>query len=133
MLRHEEGYRKKAYKDTKGIWTVGIGHNLVGNELTDRAIMCIFEDDLSEALRIAQHFAGAGRWSTLTDNQKYGLINMAFQMGARLMSFKNMRQALGQGQWDIVEAEALDSDWAREHEDRARRVIGLLRREAYPY
>jgi lysozyme len=49
----EEGSRTKAYKDTKGLWTIGVGHLIKSNEkhlinetLTDEQVKDLLKSDL---------------------------------------------------------------------------------------
>jgi lysozyme len=49
----EEGSRNKAYKDTKGLWTIGVGHliktdeqHLISETLTDEQVKDLLKSDL---------------------------------------------------------------------------------------
>ena len=49
----EEGSRNKAYKDTKGLWTIGVGHliktdeqHLINETLTDEQVKELLKNDL---------------------------------------------------------------------------------------
>ena len=49
----EEGSRNKAYKDTKGLWTIGVGHliktdeqHLINETLTDEQVKDLLKNDL---------------------------------------------------------------------------------------
>jgi lysozyme len=49
----EEGSRNKAYKDTKGLWTIGVGHliksdeqHLINETLTDEQVKDLLKSDL---------------------------------------------------------------------------------------
>ena len=48
QLTVDEGHKNFMYKDTKGIPTIGIGHNL-NKPISDRAVQVIFEDDMADA------------------------------------------------------------------------------------
>lgn len=71
-----------------------------------------------------------------------GIFSMAFQMGIpRLRGFKNMWNTLGFAManknglgddWVDVAKEALDSQWARNHETRAKDVAYRLHRNEWP-
>lgn len=52
-ITEEEGYRNKAYKDSKGLWTIGVGHLIKPNEqhlitatLTDQEVKDLLKSDL---------------------------------------------------------------------------------------
>jgi len=71
FITKEEGARNKAYKDSKGLWTIGVGHlikadeqNLINTTLTDAQVEDLLRSDLkwcSEAVEssvkvpLAQH------------------------------------------------------------------------------
>ena len=52
-ITEEEGYRNKAYKDSKGLWTIGVGHlikkdepHLLNATLTDQEVKDLLKSDL---------------------------------------------------------------------------------------
>jgi lysozyme len=64
LLAGREGARLKAYQDTRGIWTIGIGHTAAaglphpceGMTLTEQSMMALFAVDLQQyedAVRLA--------------------------------------------------------------------------------
>ena len=114
-----EGRRNKAYRDSKGIWTIGIGHNLEapgeaerfkrltgidindvlnGRELDDAAINKLFEADLERALSdVRRVFPGFDR---LPDSVKMVLVDLIFNMGAAGVSkFRQFRESVSKGDW----------------------------------
>ena len=53
FITKEEGARNKAYKDTKGLWTIGVGHlikadeqHLINETLTDEQVKELLKSDL---------------------------------------------------------------------------------------
>ena len=53
FITKEEGARNKAYKDSKGLWTIGVGHlikadeqNLINATLTDEQVKELLKSDL---------------------------------------------------------------------------------------
>jgi len=53
FITKEEGYRNKAYKDSKGLWTIGVGHlikpdesYLLNTTLTDEQVKDLLKSDL---------------------------------------------------------------------------------------
>lgn len=112
QLKMHEGFRSKVYKDTKGIMTIGYGHNLEAKGLSQRACDVIFEDDLADAIFDASKYAF---YDKLNDARQAVVINMIFNLGSyRFGLFKKMIAALERGDYNDAAAEMLDSKWARE-------------------
>ena len=80
-----EGKRNKAYRDSKGLWTIGVGHLIKTDEqyllhatLTDEQVEELFKSDLkwcdeavNESVRVP-----------LTQNQYDALYSLCFNIGA---------------------------------------------------
>ena len=85
-----EGKRNKAYKDTRGLWTIGVGHlikpdeqHLIETVLTDDEVHTLLKHDLSwcdEAI-------GSSVRVPLNQNQYDALYSLCFNIGAN--GFKN--------------------------------------------
>jgi lysozyme len=66
-------------------------------------------------------------WDDLTQSQKNGLSNMAYQIGSNgLMKFKNMLKAMKEKDVEGIEREARDSRWYRQATNRAENIIPML-------
>lgn len=121
QLRRDEGVMREMYVDAKGWLSIGVGHNLRQRPLSDRAIQVILEDDVrdtTEGLMAAHPWVGA-----LSEVRQEVLINMAFNMGlGGLNSFKRMLVAVQNGQWKKAADEILDSNYAKQVGDRAKRL-----------
>lgn len=98
-LRHEliryEGFSTKVYLDTLGNKTVGIGHcdnkMVVGTEYHKDIIEGLYINDVKNALAVCmkiEHFA------EVDDFRQRLLVNLAFNMGNKLLQFKKMIRAL---------------------------------------
>ncbi len=128
-IRKHEGYREYPYKDSKGLWTVGIGHLIHYDQLDIPegstvsfvlGMLCNlsqhltwFESDFQKAVVGAQAYVGAG-WEGLTPARKAVLTEMAFQMGAAgLAGFVKARTHIVAGRWAEAAKEMRDSRWAR--------------------
>lgn len=130
LIRHE-GDRPTPYLDSKGIWTVGVGHNM-NNPLSHQARMQILDDDLSEA--ISQCIHAFPHFVDLSENRQMVLVNLCFNMGLhRLLGFKKMLTALWQGEYDMAAAEMLDSAWATDVQPSRRdELVALMRGNEMP-
>ena len=84
FITKEEGARNKAYKDTKGLWTIGVGHlikadeqHLINETLTDEQVKELLRSDLrwcSEAVESSVKV-------TLTQGQFDALYSLCFNIG----------------------------------------------------
>lgn len=134
QLAEEEGVRLDTYKDHLGNKTIGIGHNIDADKywpmdvtsISDKLAWEIFEDDLIDAddeLRrkwkhYAKMYAGPRKWAMLA---------MAFQLGVpRFMQFVQMRAYVERGYWELAAEQALDSQWAKQCPNRAKRVASQI-------
>jgi lysozyme len=83
-ITEEEGYRNKAYKDVKGLWTIGVGHlikadeqHLITTTLTDEQVKDLLKSDLkwcSEAVESSVKVP-------LTQKQFDALYSLCFNIG----------------------------------------------------
>jgi lysozyme len=83
-ITKEEGFRNKAYKDVKGLWTIGVGHlikesesHLVNATLTDEQVKELLKSDLkwcSEAVERSVRVP-------LTQTQFDALYSLCFNIG----------------------------------------------------
>lgn len=112
------------YKDSLGFWTVGYGHNLTV-PLTERAMTQILMDDIAFATAVCHSLA---YWPTLSLVRRNAVINMVFNLGfPGFMKFKNMNAAMLVGDYERAAREMLDSTWANQVGDRAKRLAQQIR------
>lgn len=125
-LKRDEGYRQNVYECPAGYLTVGYGRNLESRGLTEKEASYLLLNDvrLSET-ELSRNF----RWyDTAPDQVKRGLINMHMNIGlSRLSGFKNMLESLEVGAYETAADDALDSLWARQVGNRAKRIADMFR------
>ena len=91
LLELHEGKRNRMYLDSKGIETIGIGHNLRDVPLSDAAVSQIFQDDLDDVIREAHN---SFPWFVRLDEVRQAAIcDMLFNMG--LPTFKTFKRTIG--------------------------------------
>jgi len=109
ILRTEEGKSLKLYKDTRDIWTIGIGYNIQKRGLPDDIVEELFRRDMMElkadATRIPEYEG--------LDLVRRGVIErMVFQLGVEgVLAFVHFRAALKRQDWQGAYSEMLDSEW----------------------
>jgi lysozyme len=128
-LRRDEGLRLSAYRDTRGVWTIGYGHTgaKIGPGLTWTQAMA------DAALQADVEHTEAGLdfavpwWRSLNDVRQDVLCEMAFNLGVYgLLKFQKMLTAVRQGAFGTGAAQMLMSDWAEQVGDRAMRLSILM-------
>lgn len=139
-LRFHEGFRSLPYKCTAGKLTIGIGHNIEAREwtpeekkaigdwkkgITENAAMMILRNDINICL---EKLKTLGFWYYLDEERQYALLDMCFQLGFNgLMKFKNMLEAIRCKNMVEAEKQCLDSNYARQTPNRAKRIAKLIR------
>ena len=109
MIKEHEGLKLKAYKDTKGLLTVGYGHQIdadspldirslkegdvISQERADQLFDMDFDDHLNAARQIPGFFKA-------TKKRQAGLIDLTFNMGPNwYKSFPNFVKAFDEGDY----------------------------------
>ena len=128
-IKREEGCRLSAYQDTRGVWTIGygatgpdIGPGLVwGQEMADQTLDAAI-DHVCSQLDTALPW-----WRSLDDIRANVMVKMAYQLGiGGLLAFRQMLAHVRAEEWDLAKAAGLDSEWAKQTPDRAKREMDEL-------
>ena len=128
----EEGDKARMYKCPAGHWTIGAGINLEVQEMPEhirRLWLTHILNDVEKKLNddpaipfpiLKQDF--------IIHNADLVMLDMAYQMGVNgLKGFKNMLRAIHDLDWEKAADELLDSNYARQTPNRAKRNAELLR------
>lgn len=134
MLEYEEGRRKKPYKCSEGHWTIGVGHKISDSDaatyshidgMTDKAIDSLLSKDIEKAIKAAQKYTW---FKNLNEPRQAVIISMIFQMGeAGFSKFQMVREHLLRGEYIEAASEMLDSRWAKQTPNRAKRHARQMR------
>ena len=120
-LAINEGVKLKPYKDTRGKTTIGIGRNLDDVGITEMEAYSLCMDDVmtrENELDVALPW-----WRNLDEIRQQVICELAFNLGvAKLTTFGKMLAAVQTKQWDIANKEMLNSAWAGQVGDRAKRL-----------
>jgi lysozyme len=143
FVKSEEGFRGNIYLDTEGNPTIGYGFNLNEPMIREQLPIDVLEGDrpLTEdeaepvlaklvdvAEKDARAFVGDDVFEGLNNDQKTALNSISFNLGQqRLGTFKKMRQAIIEGNFDQAANELQDSRRGRQLPNRTRREMELLR------
>ena len=130
MLRYDEGFEKKIYKDHLGYTSIGIGQCLDKIDMpfeVARFWTNLIIDELDEQLATSSYVGIT--YTNMDENRKLAILNMSYQLGFYgVRKFTEMWKSLAQGDYGKAADEALDSKWAKEDTpERAERVASVLR------
>ena len=134
MIMDHEGVRNTPYKDSQGLWTIGVGH-LIGDgrslppqwnrQFSDDEVMALFAKDY------LKHKAGAVRgpgYDKANQTGRAALIDLAFNMGNNwYIKFPKATAALKAGDFDTASVEMIDSDWYKQVGRRAPKIVSMIK------
>lgn len=127
-IKQWEGFKKKAYRDGGGVWTVGYGHTSDEN-LTVTSTTVISEEEAERLLRIdlreAEDAVNAYVKVPLNQNQFDALVSFTFNVGGSAFAKSTLLKKLNAGDYDAVPKEL-----ARWNKDNGKVVAGLTNRRA---
>jgi lysozyme len=113
LVKRHEGLRLLPYRDTRGILTIGYGHNLSEPIAAEVAELQLKHDVEAIAHQVAG-VVGDDVWPQLAPARQAALIDMGFMGPAKLARFEKMIAAIRSGAWQTAHDEVLNSQWAIE-------------------
>ena len=125
QLTVDEGNSSQVYKDSLGLWTIGIGRlvdpSIPGSGLRPEEIQYLFANDLQDRI---ESLSTKLPWMKLLDEARQGvLLNMSFQLGVTgLLKFKNTLELVRTGKYVEAATAMLQSLWAKQTPKRAGRL-----------
>ena len=97
-----EGKKNKAYKDTKGIWTIGVGHTgpevHEGLEWTDQQVLDAFRVNVKKCEKAIEDNVHV----PLKQNQYDALVSFIFNIGVYAFSMSTACKLLNERCYDLV-------------------------------
>lgn len=129
-IKKHEGEVLKPYTDSRGILTIGIGHNLEQG-ISAEASKFLFNEDLDKAERLLKEKCPV--FDKLDANRQIVLLDLCFNLGINgLLGFKKMLAALQKGQFQTAAKELMDSRYAKQVPNRAKEnrdvlITGILK------
>lgn len=129
QLKGDEGVIPHAYQDHLGFWTIGVGRLIdkrKGGCLRPDEISYLLNNDVDD--RIDQLTRRLPWFQNLDDARKGVLLNMSFQMGVEgLLQFERTLALIEQGKYDLAANAMLQSLWAKQTPERAKRMAEQMR------
>ena len=139
QLKRDEGELLHVYKDSLGIKTAGVGHNLeshgidleVGTIISQKQCDQWLAEDIADA---ETKLAEALPWTNDLDEVRQGaLINMCFNMGIGkpggthgLLSFPHTLAMIQAGNYEGAASAMLESKWSKQVGIRATRLAAQI-------
>ena len=110
-IKKNEGFSSIPYLDTRGIWTVGYGHNMERG-LPVQMLEGLLDTDIRTAIR--EVITVIRNFRELTEARQRCLTDMCFHMGLpSFKSFKLMIEAVHDERWKDAAYQILDSSYGR--------------------
>lgn len=130
LLTLDEGRRRMPYHDSRGILTIGIGHNLDANGVPDSVIDQLFALDIAQAEdTLTMLFPN---WKQLDDVRQAVLYDLAFNLAHRLTAFHAFQNAVNGFNWDAAGDALVASEWYTQVGQRGPRLVGMIRTGQWP-
>lgn len=134
MIIKHEGVRTEPYKDSLGLWTVGVGH-LIGDgkslpsewnrKFSMGEVMQLFDKDFIKHAQAAAKIPG---WDKLNADGKAAFIDLTFNMGDTWFKrWPNLVKSLQAGDMEAVAKNLEGSKWATQVKSRAKTIVSLVR------
>lgn len=124
QLTAEEDSIPYAYQDHLGYWTIGVGRLIdrrKGGGLRGEEIAYLLNNDIRDCEKEIR--ASLPWYDSLNDPRKAVLIGMCFQMGVMgLLKFRTTLSYMSTHQHDAAASQMLNSLWAKQTPDRAKRM-----------
>lgn len=118
--KREEGFRSKAYRDTRRKLTIGYGRNIQEVGITEQEASYLLLNDLKRSLKeCADLFP---KFATFSESRRNALVDLMFNMGLpTFLEFQRMIKAVNGDDWRTAGRELIDSLYARQLRRRAER------------
>jgi lysozyme len=130
-LLRDEGLRLSPYKDSRGNWTIGVGHLLADGEskkpITQEEAVALLHQDVAEAEQRLTQYIEPTVLASLGDVRQRALVNLSFNLGNNLGQFPGFLGAVNAQQWSTAAHLLGQSDYAKQVGDRAERIQQMLK------
>ena len=134
MIIAHEGIRYEPYKDSLGLWTVGVGH-LIGDgkslpqewnrKFSQEEIMQLFEKDYQHHRTAAERIPGFGKFNSMGQG---ALTDLTFNMGpAWIKKFPNTAKQIEAGNAGGAASGLQDSLWYKQVGRRGPAIVDMVK------
>ena len=134
MIKRHEGVRNRPYKDSLGLWTVGVGH-LIGDgkslppeydrTFSDDEINSMFEEDYAAHKAAAEQIPG---FNNLNQTGQGALTDLTFNMGGKWYKrWPKFTKNISEGNTEEAAKSLEDSKWYGQVGNRAPEIVSMIR------
>ena len=126
QIQQDEGLRLTPYRDTNGKLSIGYGRNLTDRGISPPEADLLLDHDLTLARsEVLLHCP----WTSTLDGPRHAvLVAMAYNMGmTRVLEFTQTLAAVEAGRYEDAARAMMDSRWATQVGNRARRLAAQMR------
>ncbi len=128
LIRHE-ALKLKPYRCSEGKLTIGVGHNLDANGISENAAMFILSEDIKISEKALRKFSW---FEQLSDVRQEVVLNLHFNIGhSSFLTFKNMIWALECGDYLGAAVEMRDSKWFNQVGVRAEQLVSAMESNSF--
>lgn len=125
LIAHE-GLRLRAYRDTVGKLTIGVGRNLDDRGITQDEALQLLDNDINIAREDCVRLYGG--FDTFSEERQHALIDFVFNVGVRTAeTFRKMHAAIDARNWEKAAEHLLASKYAIQVGKRAQTIAAMLR------
>jgi lysozyme len=125
-LTRDEGRKLRLYQDGEGNWTIGVGHNLTANGISDAICDALLAEDIANAEALLDR--NFPWWRTLDEVRQRAVVNLAFNLGAKLLDFTiTMGRLQARNYSAAADALLANGRWVAQVGPRAQRLAWMVR------
>jgi lysozyme len=119
-----EDERLDLYKDSVGIYTIGVGHNIQEKGISKVVSRQLLKEDMDEVLGDCR---GLAYWNNLVPARQLVVADMVFNLGlTKFLKFKRLNGALEINDFVLAAHEMKDSQWYVQVGRRAEKLVPAM-------
>lgn len=128
LIKQHEGFVEHAYKDSEGYLTIGYGRLIderLGGGISAKEAEFLLMNDINQVIEAAKKYTF---WDSLNEPRKAVIISMMFNLGQpRFDKFRNTKDAIHAGNFELAASEMLNSMWRKQVGHRAEHLAEMMR------
>lgn len=122
-----EGLRLKAYADSVGKTTIGVGRNLDDKGISGAEAMHLLDNDITDVWKECSARLASFGFGALNDARQHVLLDMVFNLGiGGVLKFKHMLAAVAAQDFASAAKEMRASKWAEQVGERAQTLARMM-------
>lgn len=119
-----EGERLDLYKDSVGIYTIGVGHNIEEKGVSKAVSRLMLKEDIQDVVDDCRRLP---YWDSLDSVRQLVVADMVFNLGlSRFLKFVRLNKALAIQDYNLAAVEGKDSKWYKQVGRRAVKLMAAM-------